>query len=102
MVAALTAIAREEAAHAELAWKILDWALAQGGGPVRRAIPLALERLASHLPALPPPADLPPAVLARFGPLDQPTLRALSVARLLAVLRRTRALLESSLLRAAA
>ena len=34
----LAMIARDEASHAELAWRTVAWALAEGGAPVRRAL----------------------------------------------------------------
>jgi len=36
--AALTLIARDEEAHAELAWSVLEYAIAKGGAPVRAAL----------------------------------------------------------------
>ncbi|MBK8257108.1 MAG: ferritin-like domain-containing protein [Polyangiaceae bacterium] len=46
---ALDAIMREEAAHAELAWATLKWAVAQGGEPVRKAAVTAFERAAKRI-----------------------------------------------------
>lgn len=42
-VAALTRIARDEASHAELAWRFVAWALSTGGEDVRVAIAEAIE-----------------------------------------------------------
>jgi hypothetical protein len=45
----LSALARDEARHAELGWRALEWALAAGGDAVRRAATESLrEALASH------------------------------------------------------
>jgi hypothetical protein len=40
---ALESLARDEASHAELAWKAVRWALDQGGAPVRAAVAQAFE-----------------------------------------------------------
>jgi hypothetical protein len=41
---ALERIARDEAAHAELAWRFVSWAIETGGETVRRAVVTTLER----------------------------------------------------------
>jgi hypothetical protein len=50
VVAALTAIAADEAAHAELAWAVLAWCVAAGGDDVRAAVVAAGARLADPRP----------------------------------------------------
>lgn len=46
----LAGIAEEEARHAELAWRFVAWALAQGGAPVREAVARAFTT--ASVPAL--------------------------------------------------
>jgi hypothetical protein len=53
---ALTRIAADEARHAELSWKIVRWAIAQGGERVLRATAAAFERALAELEAAPPEA----------------------------------------------
>lgn len=70
--AALEAITREEAQHAELAWATLRWALATGGEPVRRAAEEAFSRAARRIGAAKGEAPLPdvrPEVVAAHGRL---------------------------------
>jgi hypothetical protein len=50
VVATLTAIAGDEAAHAELAWAVLAWCLADGGDDVRDAVVAASTALADPRP----------------------------------------------------
>lgn len=45
-----TIIANDEREHAELAWRILDWCIATGDAPLRRAIARAAEELPSQGP----------------------------------------------------
>lgn len=42
--AILARIARDEARHAELAWRFVAWAVARGGEPVRAAVARAIDR----------------------------------------------------------
>jgi len=52
--AALGEIAADEARHAQMAWRFLSWAVAEGGAPVRDALRAALEdAIASHAVSLP-------------------------------------------------
>jgi hypothetical protein len=78
--AALTAIAHEEARHAELAWKVLGWAVAAGGERVRHA---ALGALGNAMHARPAAFDanlapVRPRVLREHGLLDEETARAVT------------------------
>ncbi len=45
-----TIIARDEREHAELAWQILEWCIASGDAPLRRAIARAAETLPAQGP----------------------------------------------------
>lgn len=70
--AALEAIAKEEARHAELGWAAVRWALSEGGEPVRRAAEKAFLRAAARAVAASddePAAGLRPGVLAAHGRL---------------------------------
>jgi hypothetical protein len=49
----LTRIARDEARHAELAWKFLAWAIEQGGPEVRAAAERGFARAAQEIEAMP-------------------------------------------------
>jgi hypothetical protein len=55
---ALEVIAEDEARHAELAWRFVRWALANGGPEVREAVTRAFEEALSTLP-IPPGLDAP-------------------------------------------
>lgn len=69
VIAVLAVLAHDEAAHAELAWEILDWCLAAGGEKVRRR----LEAAAGQLPPVIATTDLPSAAageLAAHGRLS--------------------------------
>jgi hypothetical protein len=68
VVATLTAIAADEAAHAELAWAVLAWCLDAGGDDVRAAVRAAEAELADPRPprAL-PGAAAPLAAAHGFG-----------------------------------
>ncbi len=72
--AALTTIAADEARHAELAWRTVAWAVAEGGAEVLRAVRAAFDE-ALAAPPIPEPiaADLV-TELAAHGRLDGPTL----------------------------
>jgi hypothetical protein len=65
---ALRVIARDEARHAELAWRIVQWAIAEGGDAVRIAVAEVFTR-AGGVQA-PRGADGDASVLARHGRLD--------------------------------
>lgn len=49
--AALELISVDEAAHAELAWSFVRWAIAEGGAPVRRSVAAAFEHARAKLGA---------------------------------------------------
>lgn len=72
--AVLTTIAEDEAAHAELAWRTVVWALAQGGEPVRRAVTAAFADLDSVVAAAAPARTS--AALAAHGRPDPLALHA--------------------------
>ncbi len=61
--ASLATIARDEAAHAELAWGVVTWCCEEGGVDLRRRLLTVIHRAA--LPA--PPLDVPPALEAEMG-----------------------------------
>ena len=48
--AALARVVEEETAHAALAWRIVDWAIAQGGEAVRDAVDAAVAEKVASLP----------------------------------------------------
>lgn len=76
--AALDAIVREEALHAELAWRSVRWALAQGGEAVRRAVEQAFLRAAARASAASgdaAPPDARPEALAAHGLLPPEAMR---------------------------
>ena len=56
--AVLEQIAEDEARHAELAWRFVAWALAEGGAEVRRAVAEAFAGDVPALPDRPPPMDV--------------------------------------------
>ena len=70
--AVLTAIAREERAHAELSWAILTFCLTRGGRPVREA----LERAARRLGSIPRPTAVSAEKQALVARADATALRA--------------------------
>jgi hypothetical protein len=72
--AAHAEIARDESAHAKLAWRIVEWCVAQGGAPVLIALIEAAERLPRLLDVAPVPADAALEEAAdhgRFGVVEQ-------------------------------
>lgn len=92
--ATLALIAREEAGHAELAWDVLDWCLAQGGAAVHAAVAARVEALGRELaPQLPAIAGVDDAALGHYGVIDQRALGAIASARIAAVQVRARGLL---------
>jgi hypothetical protein len=65
-------IARDEQRHADLAWSVLAWSLAEGGRPVRDAVAEAMSGAGAALEAFPEmPAEVDPASWAAFGRLDR-------------------------------
>jgi hypothetical protein len=70
--AVLTCIAREERAHAELSWGILEFCLARGGEPVRAALAAA----AAKLPAIPRPTAVSAEKQALVARANADALRA--------------------------
>ena len=48
----LDVVARDEARHAELSWRVVAWALAEGGAPVRDAITREVSRIREELDLL--------------------------------------------------
>lgn len=92
--ATLAMIAREEAGHAELAWDILGWCLANGGEVVQRAVADRIEVLGEELvPRLPAISGVDDARLASYGVIDQSALEAIASARITAVQERARRML---------
>jgi hypothetical protein len=73
--AALVVIAADEARHAELAWRTVAWAVAEGGAEVRRAVRAAFDEALATLPAPEPIAADLAAELAAHGRLDGAALR---------------------------
>jgi hypothetical protein len=72
--AALTTIAEDEAAHAELAWRTVAWALAQGVPAVQRAVAAAFADVTAGAPAA--LAGASSAALAAHGRPDPAALHA--------------------------
>ncbi len=65
-------IAGDEQRHADLAWSVLAWALAEGGRPVRDAVAEAMRGGGAALEAFPEmPAEVDPIAWAAFGRLDR-------------------------------
>ena len=73
--AALTMIAEDEAAHAELAWRAVAWALAQGVPAVHHAVAAAFAAATQGLPAA-AREGASSAALAAHGRLDPAALHA--------------------------
>lgn len=82
--AALTRIADDEAAHAELSWRFVTWAIRRGGEPVRRAVVTALNAAMAAERARPaaPESDANPDVLHAHGRLTSAEQRAAELAAL--------------------
>src|SRR5436190_13763000 len=72
--AVLARIARDEARHAELAWRTVAWALSIGDERVRAAVAAAFRDAERALPAAEPALDL-----AAYGRLSGSALRAVLV-----------------------
>lgn len=101
--ATLEMIAREEATHAELAWNVLAWCLAQGGEPVRSAVAVRVDALTEEMtPKLPAIPGIDDAALRPYGVIDQDMIAALAKARIAAVQARARAVLDGFASRLAA
>ncbi len=66
--AALAQIAEDESRHAELGWRFVRWALAEGGAEVAAAVTAAFEQALSA-PVSPAPDALPAEVLRAAGRL---------------------------------
>jgi hypothetical protein len=73
--AALAMIARDEARHAELAWRTVAWAIEHGGAPVRRAVEQALRAAMAELSVGNGDYAEANATLASHGRLDAATAR---------------------------
>jgi hypothetical protein len=65
VASALAIIARDEAAHAKLAWDVAAWCIEEGGRPVRDAI--AATRAATNHDASPPREDVDPIAWQAHG-----------------------------------
>jgi hypothetical protein len=90
----LAMIARDEAGHAELAWDVLAWCLAEGGAALALAVEARVAVLGRELtPQLPDLTGFDAAALARHGIIDQRTLGDLAGARIAAVQDRARRML---------
>ncbi len=72
---ALSAIAEDEARHAELAWRTLAWAIKRGGEPVRAAVAAVFAEAQRHVPSVAADTGIPPGILAPHGRLDAATTR---------------------------
>lgn len=86
--AALERIARDEADHAELAWRFVAWAVAGGGTPVAAAARAALHDEIAGLATTPIAEDEPAparAALHRFGRLTPGERRAVRSRALAAI-----------------
>jgi hypothetical protein len=69
--AALGAVTRDEARHAELGWAVLDHCLAAGGSEVSDALAQAVEAPETEPPRGDPPRDADPTALRAHGRLAQ-------------------------------
>ena len=94
--AVLTTIARDEASHAELAWDVLAWCVAQGGEDARGDVERAVADLATAVRANAPPAGVDERVLAAHGRIAPAEVqhayasaRAVAIARVAGVLARS-------------
>ncbi|MCA9689679.1 MAG: ferritin-like domain-containing protein, partial [Myxococcales bacterium] len=68
---ALARIAEDEARHATLAWRFVQWAIEEGGAPVREAVRAAFATTAARPPAPRSlPADVDAAAMGDHGRLD--------------------------------
>lgn len=67
---ALSAIAEDEAQHAELAWKTIAWAIEAGGEPVKAAVQQAFAEAAKQMPTPPEELEGPAHLLQAHGELE--------------------------------
>jgi hypothetical protein len=67
---ALSAIAEDEARHAELAWRTVAWALDRGGEAVRDAIAAVFAEAMQHVPDVSQDTATPASILLSHGRLD--------------------------------
>jgi hypothetical protein len=67
---ALSAIAEDEARHAELAWRTVAWAIDRGGEAVRAAVAAVFEDAARYVPGVTIDTAIPPGILVSHGRLD--------------------------------
>ena len=72
---ALSAIAEDEARHAELAWRTVAWAIDRGGEAVRDAVAGVFAEAVQHIPAVANDTTLPSNVLLSHGRLDHSAAR---------------------------
>ncbi|MDI1475722.1 ferritin-like domain-containing protein [Polyangium sp. y55x31] len=72
----LTGIAEDESRHAELAFRVVAFAIAAGGAPVRDAVAQAFRDAAGRLPSPPPEPPLPAEVAAAHGHISRGDARA--------------------------
>ncbi len=70
---ALSAIAEDEARHAELAWRTVACAIDRGGDAVRDAVAAVFAEAAQHVPAVSKETAVPSSVLLSHGRLDART-----------------------------
>jgi hypothetical protein len=88
-------IARDEQRHADLAWGVLAWSLAEGGSPVRDAVAEAMCGASTVLDAFPEaPSDVDPRSWAAFGRIDRADAEAAREVTLRAAHRRGEKLLS--------
>ncbi|MFT3772395.1 MAG: ferritin-like domain-containing protein [Minicystis sp.] len=73
--AVLAVIVEDESRHAELAYRVVAWAIRAGGAPVRAAVAAVLAELACGREA-PAGDDAPADATAAHGRLDAATMRA--------------------------
>lgn len=79
----LSMIAADEARHADLAWSVLEWALAVGGDPLHAAVIARVERLAQEItPRAPDFPGIAPDRLAAHGLFDQNALGIIAARRI--------------------
>ena len=73
--ATLERIAEDQARHAALAWRMVAWAIGQGGDEVADAVRAAADRVRAEMRS-PAPSSVEPAGLAAYGRLDADALAA--------------------------
>jgi hypothetical protein len=82
----LEVLAEDEARHAELAWRVVTWALEQGDEGARRAVAEVFSNAARHLPSSPALAGIAPEAAAAHGRLDADASRKAMVRALAQVI----------------